>query len=178
MLTLLLLTLAGPLSLSDGDGKAHAPLALAGKKAVVILSVMPDCPISNYYAPEIKRLCKDYEAKGVAFFLVHGDPDVTAAAARAHAKEYALPCPALLDPKHALLKMAGLTMAPEVAVFAPGGAVVYRGRIDDVYLDYGKRRAAPTKRDLRDALDAVLAGKKVTTPTTKAIGCFLPEPKK
>jgi len=71
-----------------------------------------------------------------------------------------------------------VSTAPEVAVLAPDGTVLYRGRIDDWYADYGKRRAQPTQNDLRNALDAILQGKKVTAPTTKALGCPLPEPKK
>jgi hypothetical protein len=69
-------------------------------------------------------------------------------------------------------------MAPEAAVLAPDGKVVYRGRIDDRYADYGKRRPEPTQRDLRDALDAVLENKPVRAPTTKVIGCYLPDAKK
>jgi hypothetical protein len=68
-------------------------------------------------------------------------------------------------------------MAPEVAVVGQDGKVLYRGRIDDMNIDYGKRRAEPTQRDLRNALDAILQGKAVPTPTTKVIGCDLPEPK-
>jgi hypothetical protein len=45
-------------------------------------------------------------------------------------------------------------------------------------VDVGKRRAEPTQRDLRLALDAIVQGKTPPTPVTKAIGCYLPEPKK
>jgi hypothetical protein len=83
----------------------------------------------------------------------------------------------LLDPAHVLVKKTGVTIAPEVAVLAPDGKILYRGRIDDWYIDYGKRRAAPTQRDLRNALDAIVQGKAVPRPTTRAIGCDLPEAK-
>src|SRR5262249_20718566 len=117
-------------------------------------------------------------AKEVAAFIVHADPDVTAAQARKHAKEYGLPCPVLLDPTHVLVKRTGVSKAPEVAVLGPDGKVEYRGRIDDLYADYGNRRAKPTQHDLRNALDAILAGKPVHRATTEAIGCDIPEPKK
>jgi hypothetical protein len=163
---------------TDVNGRTHTPLAQPDKKATILFFVMPDCPISNSYAPEIKRICADYEPKKVAALVIHVDPDVTADQARKHAKAFDLSCPVLLDPTHVLVKRTGVTIAPEVAVTGPDGKLLYRGRIDDVYVDVGKRRAEPTVRDLRAALDAILDGKAVPTPRTKAIGCPLPEPKK
>lgn len=177
-LSILLALASAPLTVRDVDGHAHTPLSPAGKKAVVLFFVLPDCPVANSYAPEVARICKHYEGKGVVAYIVHADPDVTEKQAKKHAKDYGLGCPVLLDPKHVLVKLAGATMAPECAVFRPDGSLAYRGRIDDIYADYGKRRAAPTKRDLRESLDAVLAGKRGPTATTKVIGCFLPDPAK
>jgi len=162
----------------DLNGQAHAPLKQPEKKATVLFFLLPDCPVSNAYMPEIKRICKDYEAKKVASFVVHADPDVTTEHARKHAKEYGYTCPVLRDPSHVLVKATGVKMAPEVAVLGSDGKVLYRGRIDDLYVDYGKRRPAPTQRDLRDALDAILQGKAVPVSKEKVIGCYLPEPKK
>lgn len=183
LLTLVLISLPAwgddpPLEVRDVFGRLHTPLAQSDRKAVVLFFLLPDCPVSNAYAPEIGRICKDYDAKKVASYIVHADPDVTADAAKKHAKEYGLAAPVLLDPTHLLVKAAGVKMAPEVAVLGPDRKVLYRGRIDDLYIDYGKRRPAPTQRDLRIALDAILQGKAVTTPATKVIGCYLPDPKK
>jgi thiol-disulfide isomerase/thioredoxin len=165
-----------PMQFIGLDGRSHTPLS--DKKVTVLFFLLPDCPVSNAYAPEIKRICKDYEAKKVAAYIVHADPDVSAEQAKKHAKEFGYICPVLRDPTHLLVKASGVKMAPEVAVLGPDRKVLYRGRIDDLYVDYGKRRPAPTQRDLRDALDAILQGKTVAAPTTKVIGCHLPEPKK
>jgi peroxiredoxin len=162
----------------DIDGRTQTPLAQPDKKATVLFFIIPNCPIVNASAPEIQRIGKDFESKKVAAFLVYADPDVTVQQAKKHRKEYGLTFPALIDPTHVLVKKTGVTIAPEVAVLDPAEQVVYRGRIDDLYVDYGKRRPEPTQRDLRRALDEILQGKAVSTPTTKAIGCFLPEPKK
>jgi hypothetical protein len=54
-----------------------------------------------------------------------------------------------------------------------GGRVVYRGRIDDRYVDLGLERPAATTHDLADALAAVVAGKPVPHPNTQAVGCFI-----
>jgi peroxiredoxin len=166
------------ITFKDVNGQAQTPLGLGDKKAIVLFFLLPDCPVSNSYAPEIQRICAAYEPKKIAAFVVHADPDVTIEHAKKHAKEYGLSCPVLLDPSHVLVKKAGVKMAPEVAVLGPDCKVLYRGRIDDWYADYGKRRAEPTQRDLRNALDAILQGKAIATPTTKVIGCHLPEAKK
>jgi hypothetical protein len=163
---------------TDTADRIQTPLSQPDRKATVLVFIIPDCPISNSYAPEIRRICGDYEKKKVAFFLVHPDPDVTAAQAKTHAKEYGYTCPVLRDPSHVLVKKTGVTTAPEVAILTADGKVAYRGRIDDWYVGYGRRRAEPTQRDLRNALDAVLRGDAVANPTTKAIGCSLPDPGK
>jgi len=151
---------------------AHAPLPSGkGKRAVVLLFIARDCPISNSYAPEIKRIMARYTPEGVAFTLVY--PDTSLAAAKEHAKGYGYTCPILLDPKHRLARRAGATVTPEAAVFAPNGKLLYRGRIDDLYFGLGQRRFTAATHDLREALDSVLSGKPVSTPRTKAIGCFI-----
>jgi peroxiredoxin len=163
---------------NDLKGNSHKPLAQKDVKATVLFFVLTDCPVSNSYGPEIQRICAEYAPKKVAAFVIHPDPDVTAQQAAKHAKEYGYTCPVLRDPSHLIVKATGVTMAPEVAVIGPGSKVLYRGRIDDIYQDYGKRRAEPSQRDLRNALDAILQGKAVATPTTKVIGCYLPDPVK
>ena len=144
-------------------------------KAVVMLFLAPDCPISNAYAPEIGRLIDAYGPRGVRFLVIHSDPRVTEDAARQHAKDYNLRCDVLLDPKQEMAHSAGATVTPEAAVFAAGKRL-YLGRIDDLFYNFGKRRAEPTSRELRDALDAVLAGQPVAQATVPALGCEIPPP--
>jgi peroxiredoxin len=163
---------------TDVNGTAQTPLAPERKKASLLLFLLPDCPVCNAYAPEIKRICTEYESKGLASFVVHPDADVTAEDAKKHAQDYGLPCPVLLDPRHVLVKWTGATMAPEAAVVGPDGKVLYLGRIDDWYVDYGKRQTQVKQHDLRNALDAILDGKTAPQPTGKPIGCHLPVAKK
>ncbi|MBL8842892.1 MAG: redoxin domain-containing protein [Planctomycetes bacterium] len=163
---------------SDVDGTAFWPLDPGEQKGHVLVFVTPDCPIANSYAPEIAALAKEFATEPLRFFVVHVDPDTDAAAAKAHAQEYSLRAPLLLDPKHVLAKKLGITKTPEVALITAGGAIAYRGRIDDQWGDLAKKRPQPTVRDLRDALAAVLAGKKVANDRTEAIGCDLPSLKK
>jgi hypothetical protein len=158
------------------DGPALVdPFAVAtGTKAIVFLFTSTDCPISNRYAPEVRRIAALFGAQGVVFRLVYPNPAEATPAIRQHmaAFGYGGAAEAFRDPDHALVKAAGATVTPEAAVFA-GGRFVYRGRIDDRYVDLGLERPAATKRDLADALTAVVAGKPVRPPTTQAVGCFI-----
>lgn len=161
------------LTFKDVLNGSHQPLLATDQKATVLFFVMHDCPISNGYAPEINRLCNEYRAKGVRSFIVYVEMDVPIHTLAKHAKDYGFVSPALLDPAHRLVKITGVTVAPEVAVVSPGNRVLYRGRIDDRAADFGKVRPEPARRDLRTALNAILAGQPVPTPVTKAVGCYI-----
>src|SRR5262249_50558288 len=114
-------------------------------------------------------------AKGVRCYAVHVDPELTSAQARKHAEAYGLTCPVLIDTKHRLVKATGATVTPEAALLTPDGKLAYRGRIDDTYADLGRPRAAPNRRELREARAAVLQGRPVKEARTKALGCSIPE---
>jgi peroxiredoxin len=163
-------------SLSDTKGQKHTAAEWKGNKAVVLIFLGTECPVSNGYAPEYVRLAKRFGERGVRFYGIHADPDVSAEAAAKHAAEYDLTFPILLDPTHAVARQAGVKVVPEVVVLAPTGQVHYRGRIDDRYTPEGTRREEPRTRDLENALAAVVEGKAPPVAQTRAFGCPLPPP--
>ncbi len=165
-------------SLVDAKGRTHTAADWKGKKAVVLIFLGTECPVSNGYAPEYVRTEKTFADKGVLFYGIHPDPDVTAEVAAKHADEYKFRFPVLLDPTHAVTKQTGVKVVPEAVVLSPEGKVLYRGRIDDRYNADGVRREEPTTRDLENALKAVLDGKAPPAAETKAFGCPLPKPAK
>jgi hypothetical protein len=142
-------------------------------KAVVLVFVRGDCPISNRYAPELQRLYREFSSRGVTFWMVYPDPGETLESAGKHAKEYGLPGTVWLDPRHAFVKLARARTTPEAAVFAPGKRLVYHGRIDDLYVSFGKARSAATTHEVEAALQAVLNGKTLPRATAPAIGCAI-----
>jgi hypothetical protein len=158
----------------DGAAMVDPLQAAAGVKAIVFLFTSTECPISNRYAPDVRRLATTFAPQGVVFRLVYPDPAEKAPAIRGHmaAFAYAGATEAFRDPDHALVKFVGATVTPEAAVFSRG-RVVYRGRIDDRFVDLGLERPSPTNRDLADAIAAVLAGKPVSQARTQAVGCFI-----
>lgn len=162
-------------SSTDLSGHPINPLAKADDyRGTVLLFITNDCPISNSYAPEIHRLCEAYEHQGIAFYLVYSDPDLKLPEAQQHYKDYAYKCPALFDPQHELAKKAGASVTPEAAVFLPDGQMIYRGRIDDLYQDYGKARYVATTHELKDVLESIVQNHPLALHTTEAVGCPIP----
>ncbi|MFM2126103.1 MAG: hypothetical protein RL328_2554 [Acidobacteriota bacterium] len=166
---------AGAFSFSapDTTGVRHTQAEWQGKKAVVVFFTMTDCPLSNGYVPEMNRLRAEFDGRGVAFYAAHSDPAVAGEVVKKHAAEYGLTFPVLLDAKLALAKAAGATTVPEAAVFSASGELLYLGRIDNRMADITRRRASVTEHELRDALDAVLAGRSPKVVRTKAVGCSI-----
>lgn len=163
---------AAPLTLVDSDGAKQTPLAVDDRKATVLVFLMSDCPVANAMAPELARISAEYGKRGVRFFGVYATE--TAKEITKHRTDYKLPFPGLLDPKCQLARSAGATRVPEAAVYSPEGKLLYRGRIDDRAVKLGRMKPAPTRHDLREAIAAVLAGKKPSPATTEAVGCSLP----
>src|SRR5579883_41253 len=149
----------------------HHPLEPGEKDASALVFFWQDCPVSNGYAPELNRIAASHT--NCAFYIVQVDPELTPAAAREHAKQYHLSIPVLLDPKHQLVQLAHATVTPEAVVLGKNGNVLYRGRIDDNYAAFGKKRASARQHDLIDALDAIASGQPLKLRETKAIGCLI-----
>lgn len=164
------------LQLLDLKGRQVQPLDATDAKATVFLFIRTDCPISNRYAPEVRRLYEKFASRGVTFWLVYPDGDESVETIRKHLKEYEYHLGVLRDAQHTLVKMTGVRVTPETAVFVPqeaGQRMVYRGRIDDRFVAFGKTRPAPTAHDLEQLLEAILRGRPVPSRTTPAIGCFI-----
>ena len=160
--------------LLDGPSATDPFAAPAGVKAIVFLFTSTECPISNRYAPELRRLAATFVPHGVLFRLVYPNPAEDTAAIREHmaAFSYAGALQALRDPEHALVKAVGATITPEAAVYA-NGRVRYRGRVDNRFVDFGVDRPAATEHDLHDAIAAILAGRPVPHPETQPVGCYI-----
>jgi len=151
-------------------------LPSVGDPTTVLVFARTDCPITNRYAPELRRLHDRFAGRGVRFFLVYPDPAETDAGVQRHAGDFGFGMAAVRDPKHALVRLTGAHTTPEAAVFVgdpAGPRLVYRGRIDDRNVAPGKTRPSPRTRDLEDVLTALGQGQIVPTRTTTAIGCAI-----
>jgi peroxiredoxin len=162
-----------PFQLRDTQGAIHTPGEWNGQNAILLFFVTTDCPIGNSYVPELNRIREVYAGRGVMVYAVQTDTTMPEAVVSKYAKDYAYGFPLLLDPRQVLIHLTGATVTPQAAVLSPDGKVLYLGRIDNRVADFGKQRPQATERDVRDALDAVLAGKPVPHPVTKSIGCAI-----
>ncbi len=153
------------------DDKNHTLAGLTGKLVVLIVSCN-HCPYVMAYEPRIVALATEYQARGVAFVAVNANdatryPDDGMQAMKLRAKERGFPFPYLRDDSQALVRALGARFTPEVYVFDAARKLRYHGRIDDNHRDLGK----VTSHDLRNALDALLAGKDPPVAETTAFGC-------
>ena len=153
------------------DGTQVDPFLAAAGKPVVLIFVRTDCPISNRYAPLIQRISAEYGAK-VALWLVYPSRTATAERIRQHEHDFGYKLPALRDPQHVLASQAQVQVTPEAAVFDGNRHLIYHGRIDDLYQDFGLSRPAATTHELVDAIQAALSGK-TAPPSTPGVGCFI-----
>lgn len=168
--------------LHDVNGRALTPFNPRGR-ANIVFFVATDCPVSNSYAPVIQRVCREYGSRGVECSLIYEDVDTHPTPAhldhlvRMHLREYGYAgFTAVVDHDRAAATHAKASVTPQAFVIDHSGEIRYRGRIDNLYAALGKTRQQVTSHDLRDALDAVLAGGKVPHPETEALGCFITDP--
>ena len=160
------------ITVSDLKGTQHR-IPAPDHKATVLFFVAHDCPISNAYVPEMNRIIADYKSRGLPFFAVYVDLNVPLSEIKSHARNFGIQNPILVDDKHVLVNWTGATVTPQAAVVGSDGQILYLGRIDDLYYDFGRRRGTPTKREVRDALEAILKGESIAPSTEKPLGCTI-----
>jgi peroxiredoxin len=161
---------------TDAAGKRHALSDLRGDKAVVVVFLSFECPVSTSYAGPLAELARSYAGRGVAVLAVSTGEEEDAAAAARHAAEYKLPFPVFADPGDRAADAFAAETTPEAFVLDHDLVLRYRGRIDNAYAARLRRNPVTTRQDLRAALDEVLAGKDVSEPATRAVGCALRRP--
>ena len=160
------------IKMKNVDGKAVSIADVAGKKGTLVVFTCNHCPFAKAWQQRIADLGNTYSAKGIGVILVNSNdpaayPEDGATEMQARAKALGLKVPYVVDETSEVARAFGATVTPEAFVFAADGKLAYHGTIDD-------NRAEPDKvqkRYLKDALEAVLAGKAPAAPETKSLGC-------
>ena len=142
-------------------------------RAKVYVFVAEDCPVSIYMTTTLKSISTQYVATA-DFYLVFPLPNSTAKTSTAFKEQYSLSdYTCIVDKKQNLSKKLGAAITPEVIVTNHADSILYKGRINDAYLETGKRRHIFSSNDLADALALVADNKTVPQPWRPAIGCYI-----
>jgi len=161
-------TMIDDFKLPDADGAGHSLKALMGKNGAVIIFIATRCPVSNGYNERMEKLAQDYKAKGITLIGINSNVTEPASEVKSHAAEKHLSFTILKDDGNKIADRLGANHTPEAYVIDAGGKLVYHGRIDN-----SQNTANITSNDLRDALDAILAGKPIQKTTSVAFGCSI-----
>jgi peroxiredoxin len=166
--TLAVGAVAPDFALPDADGKQHTLASLKGKSGTVILFVATKCPVSNAYNARMQKLADDYRAKGVNVVGINSNASEPAAEVRKHAADNGLSFTILKDAGNQVADRYDAQVTPEAYLLDASGKLVYHGRIDN-----SRSGDSVTSSELRDAVEAVLAGKPVAKTEVKAFGCSI-----
>jgi peroxiredoxin len=163
--------------LLDQQGKSHELYYLSGMKAVVLMVQGNGCPIVRQALPALAEVRAKYQAQGVEFLLLNSNLQDTRDLVAKEATDFKIDFPILLDQSQLIGEALGVVRTSEVFVIDPKGwKLKYRGPMDD-RLSYERQRPA-NNHYLSDALDAVIAGKAVTTPHADGVGCLVNFPER
>jgi peroxiredoxin len=157
-----------PFTLKNYDGRDVNLASFQGKKALVLMFMATQCPVSNAYNERMAAISTEYAAKGVSFVGLNANRQESVEEVAEHAKAHGFPFPILKDVGNVQADVFGAQVTPEVYVYDSSWTLRYHGRIDD-----NQKGTNITSPDLRNALDAVLAGKEVPAKETKAFGCTI-----
>jgi hypothetical protein len=155
----------------DGKQLSIADVA-AGKSGTLVIFTCNHCPFAKDWEQRIVELGNDYSKRGIGVLLVNANDPKTHAEdgfeeMQTRAKTRGMKIPYVVDETSGVARAFGASVTPEAFLFDKGGKLVYHGAVDD-------NRKQPDKvqaRYLKDALDAVLAGKPPAVPETKSLGC-------
>lgn len=160
-----------PVTFRDGTGKPLPLADLRDKKAIVVVFLSFECPVSTSYSQPLSILAAKHASQGVAFVGVCTNAELDAAELTKRVKEYSLGFPVYRDPDGVLADAFQAATTPEAFILDGTHTLRYRGRIDNAYAARLKKNRDITQHDLHKALDEVVAAKEVTHPVTVAVGC-------
>jgi peroxiredoxin len=157
-------------ALRDPQGRTWRLSDMRDRKAVVVIFLAADCPLARLYTPRLVELAGAYQPRGVGFVAIGSNQHEEIRDLARYARLHAISFPVLKDAGNIIADRFAAERSPEAFVLDGEHRIRYRGRIDDQY-GVGVQKPRATRRDLADALDAVLAGKAVSVPVTQAPGC-------
>jgi thiol-disulfide isomerase/thioredoxin len=156
------------------DGKMLSIADAGGKAGTLVVFTCNHCPFAKAWEERIVELGNSYAGKGIGVVLINSNdptthPEDGLEEMQARAKSRAMKFPYVVDGTSAVARAFGASVTPEAFLFDKSGKLAYHGTIDDNRQEPDKVKA----RYLKDALDAVVAGKAPAVPETKGLGCSI-----
>lgn len=166
-------TTAPDFKLPDTNGQSVALADFQGKPALLVLFMCNHCPYVKHIRAGLAQLARDYLPRQVGIVGINSNdvenyPDDSPAKMKEEVKSAGYLFPYLYDETQAVAKAYRAACTPDIYLFDKNRKLVYRGQLDDSRPGNG---VPVTGRDLRAALDAVLAGKPVAADQKASIGC-------
>jgi len=152
-------------ALTGVDGKDYSLADMKDSNVVVVCFTCNNCPVAVAYEDRFVEFQKQYANKGVKFVAINANrrtEDIAAMKTRAEEKGFNFPY--VFDKSGKLATEYGARVTPHIFVLDQGRHVAYVGAFDDNLNN-------PSQKYVADAVDALLAGKKVETTKTRAVGC-------
>ena len=155
------------------SGKTVSLDQIKSKVATVVMFICNHCPYVRHVNGELVRVAKDYQPKGVSFVAINANdiaqhPEDGPKPMKEAAKRLGYPFPYLFDETQLVARAYKAACTPDLFVFDENLKLVYRGQLDDAR---PKSPAPVTGKDLRAALDAIVAGKPVSAQQRPSAGC-------
>jgi peroxiredoxin len=160
------------LTFHDEAGKAFSLYDIKDRKAIVIVFLSFDCPVSTSYSDPLATIQKQH-GNHVSFIGLTINDDESRAQVAKLARDYKISFPVYKDEKLTAANALKADMTPECFVLDSEFVLRYRGRIDNSYLERLKKNPQVTQQDLQQALGELLSGRPIKTPATLPIGCMI-----
>ena len=166
-------TTAPDFKLPDTNGKTVALADFKDKPALLVLFICNHCPYVKHIRAGLAQLARDYLPRGVAIVGINSNDvanysEDSPARMKEEVKAAGYLFPYLYDETQAVAKAYRAACTPDIYLFDKNRRLVYRGQLDDSRPGNG---IPVTGKDLRAALDAVLAGKPVSPNQKASMGC-------
>jgi peroxiredoxin len=166
-------TAAPDFKLPDTDVKTVALADFKGQPALLVIFMCNHCPYVKHIRAGLAQLARDYLPRGVALVGINANdaanyPEDSPARMKEEVKSAGYLFPYLYDETQTVARAYRAACTPDVYLFDKNWKLVYRGQFDDSRPGNG---IPVTGKDLRAALDSVLAGQPVASDQKPGIGC-------
>jgi peroxiredoxin len=156
------------------EGKTVGLSEFAEQKVFVAMFLCNHCPYVQAVEERVLQLAREYSGASVAFVGIcsndptdHPEDSPTALLQRWRERHY--PFPYLIDDSQDVAKAFGAVCTPDFFVYGPKRQLLYRGRLDDSW----RRPEKVSRREMKEAIDAVLADRSVLTEQNPSMGCSI-----